>query len=183
MFNAMLARFKGYIKHGLEVEVPKFRSTLAEVSEQREADRFAGSIAEGLNLLGSTAVNDKYYKLLLNPDLKEDDSELDRKIEDEFEKKGIYVDLQDDELTKEEDSKSDEQYDYEATCNEFAKHVIPVLMSDSGLKALAAADGNNENAIAWVICSLAEHLKSTAKDVELKKLGENVSEACKEAML
>lgn len=56
-------------------------------------------------------------------------------------------------------------------------------MASKQLKALAAADGNNENAIAWVVCSLAEHLKSAAKDVDLKKLGEKVSDACKEVML
>ena len=124
MFNAMLSRFKSYIKHGLDVEIPKFKATLSEASEQKEADRFASSIAEAVNMLGSTAVNDKYYTLLLNPDMKEsDDDVLDAKIEEELEKKGVYVDIkdnEDEETMNEADDKTEEQYDYEATCNEFA---------------------------------------------------------------
>ena len=188
MFTAMLAKFKEYIKHGLDVEIPKFKASLSEVTEKKEADKFANAITEALGMIGSTAVNNKYYKLLLNPDLEEsnDDVVLDSKIEEELEKRGLYVDIKDDhveEAMNEADDKIDEQYDYEATCVEFAKHIVPSLLNSTSLKALADADGNSENAIAWVICSLAEHIKATAKDVELKKLGEKVSEACMEVML
>lgn len=192
LFASMVSKFKALIKKGLSVEVPKFKKTLKSVVDQREVERFANSIAESYPMMEDKKVNDKYYSLYLNPDIKEaEDKDLDAKIEEEFEKKGIYADIKADVVEDEEeekkldedDQKSEEQHDYEATCTEFAKQVIPVLMADKGLKALADADGNNENAIAWVICSLAQMLKEEAKDADLKSLGTKVAEACMKVML
>ena len=88
----MVEKFKGFVKKGLDVEIPKFVKTLESQDDKNEAERFTKSIAEALPLIGTKRVNNVYYKLLLNPDLEEAD--VDVKIEEEFKKKGIYADLQ-----------------------------------------------------------------------------------------
>ena len=92
LFKAMVEKFKGFVKKGLDVEIPKFVKTLESQDDKNEAERFTKSIAEALPLIGTKRVNNVYYKLLLNPDLEEAD--VDAKIEEEFKKKGIYADLQ-----------------------------------------------------------------------------------------
>ena len=102
----MVSKFKALIKNGLSVEIPKFKKTLKSVVDQREVERFANSIAESYPMMEDKKVNDKYYSLYLNPDIKEDeDKDLDAKIEEEFEKKGIYADIKADVVEDEEEEK------------------------------------------------------------------------------
>ena len=113
MFKATVAKFKQMIQKGLTTEIKTFIEKNPK-ENVKEIERFKNSIAEGMTKLDSHTVNDKYYKLFVGSygdktytdkinsympkDEAEDvdienEAELDKKIDEEFEKKGIYSDV------------------------------------------------------------------------------------------
>lgn len=85
VFKVTMSKIKSYIKNGLENDVPRFKATLKTQQEKFEADKYADSIAEALKLIDRKTVNDTYYSLRRNLDLK------DSEQSDDVEKFECYV--------------------------------------------------------------------------------------------
>lgn len=125
MFKATVSKFKQLIQKGLKTEIPAFEQKDKNIdNDKADIERFSQAIAEGLNKIDSHTVNQKYYKLFVGSygdktyreceqkdqeDMTTECDELDKKIEEEFEKKGIYADLKQTEA--EDDAEPEQQID------------------------------------------------------------------------